>query len=206
MKILSKILLILIMVLTSINVIAEEIRMTNEKILVVYFSKAGEQYSVGNITKGNTSIVADMIAEFTGADMFEVKVKNDNYPTEYKALTEVALKEKKSAARPEIMGKIDNFAEYTTIFIGTPNWWSDLPMALYTFMEQYDWSNKTIIPFVTHEGSGLSSIPAKIKTATNPRTMLDGLAIFGHEAQNNQEEVKVEVRNWLKQMGYNGEK
>ena len=147
-----------------------------------------------------------MIAEFTGADMFEVKVKNDNYPTEYKALTEVALKEKKSAARPEIMGKIENFAEYTTIFIGTPNWWSDLPMALYTFMGQYDWSNKTIIPFVTHEGSGLSSIPTKIKTATNPKIMLDGLAIFGHEAQNNQAEVKAEVINWLKQMGYDGAK
>ena len=176
--------------------------MTNKKALVVYFSKTGEQYSVGNITKGNTAIVAEMIADKTGADIFEVKLKNDNYPKEYEALTKVALSEKKASARPEIIGKVENFAEYETVFIGTPNWWADLPMALYTFMEQYDWSDKTIAPFVTHEGSGLSSIPAKIKTTTNPKAMLEGLAIYGHVAQNSQDEAKQDVETWLKKIGF----
>lgn len=202
MKKLAKILFVLTIFLTSINAKAEDTNMTNKKTLVVYFSKTGEQYSVGNITKGNTAIIAEMIADKTGADIFEVKLKNDNYPKEYEALTKVALSEKKASARPEIVGKVENFADYETVFIGTPNWWADLPMALYTFMEQYDWSDKTIVPFVTHEGSGLSSIPAKIKTTTNPKAMLEGLAIYGHVAQNSQDEAKQDVETWLKKIGF----
>lgn len=159
------------------------------KTLVVYFSRTGEQYSVGNITEGNTAIIAKMIAEQTGADMFEVKVKNDTYPTAYKALTEVALDEKKANTRPEIVGDVANFADYDVVFIGTPNWWADMPMAMYTFMEAHDWTGKKIAPFVTHEGSGLSSIPSKIKSTTKA-DVLNGLAIYGHVAQNSREEVK----------------
>lgn len=183
------------------NTKAEEIDMTNKKALVVYFSKTGEQYGVGNITEGNTAIIAKMIAEETKADIFEVKLKNDTYPTAYKALTEVALSEKKANARPEIADDVENFADYDVVFIGSPNWWSDMPMALYTFIEAHNWTGKTVIPFVTHEGSGLSSIPSKIKTATNAE-MLEGLAIYGHVAQNDREQAKEEVTNWLKKLGF----
>lgn len=183
------------------NTKAEEFDMNNKKTLVVYFSKTGEQYSVGNITEGNTAIVAKMIAEQTKADLFEVKLKNDIYPTAYKALTEVALSEKKASARPEIADDVENFADYDVVFIGTPNWWADMPMALYTFIEAHNWTGKTVIPFVTHEGSGLSSIPSKIKTATNAE-MLDGLAVYGHVAQNDREQAKEEVTNWLKKLGF----
>ena len=183
------------------NTKAEEIDMTGKKVLVVYFSRTGEQYSVGNITEGNTAIIAKMIAEQTKADLFEVKLKNDTYPTAYKALTEVALSEKKANARPEIADDVENFADYDVVFIGTPNWWADMPMALYTFIESHDWSGKTVAPFVTHEGSGLSSIPSKIKAATKAE-MLDGLAVYGHVAQNDREQAKEEVANWLKKLGF----
>ena len=175
--------------------------MSNAKILVVYFSKTGEQYGVGNITEGNTAIVAKMIAEVTKADIFEVKLKNDTYPTAYKALTEVALAEKKANARPEIVGNVTNFADYDVVFIGTPNWWADMPMALHTFIDANDWSGKIVAPFVTHEGSGLSSIPSKIKTATNAE-ILEGFAIYGHIAQNDREQAKEKVINWLNKLGF----
>ena len=183
------------------NTKAEEIDMTGKKVLVVYFSRTGEQYSVGNITEGNTAIIAKMIAEQTKADLFEVKLKNDTYPTAYKALTEVALSEKKANARPEFADDVENFADYDVVFIGSPNWWSDMPMALYTFIESHDWSGKTVAPFVTHEGSGLSSIPSKIKAATKAE-MLDGLAVYGHVAQNDREQAKEKVANWLKKLGF----
>lgn len=169
----------------------------NKKILIVYFSKSGEQYGVGNIVKGNTAILSEIIAEQIGADLFEVKLKNDNYPKDYKTLTEVALEEKNKNIRPEIIGKVENFDDYDTIFIGTPNWWADLPMALYTFIENYDWNNKTIIPFVTHEGSGMSSIPSKINKVANPKEMLDGFDIYGHVVQKEKEQAKKEVISWL---------
>ena len=188
-------------VLTGFNTQAKEIDMTGKKVLVVYFSRTGEQYSVGNITEGNTAVIAKMIAEQTGADMFEVKLKNDTYPAAYKALTEVALEEKKANARPEIIGDVANFADYDMVFIGTPNWWADLPMAVYTFMEAHDWNGKTVAPFVTHEGSGLSSIPSKIKSVTGAE-MLDGLAVYGHVAQNDREQAKENVKNWLKKLGF----
>lgn len=183
------------------NTKAEEIDMTEKKVLVVYFSRTGEQYSVGNITEGNTAIIAKMIAEQTKADLFEVKLKNDTYPAAYKALTEVALSEKKANARPEIADDVENFADYDVVFIGTPNWWADMPMVLYTFIEAHNWTGKTVIPFVTHEGSGLSSIPSKIKAATKAE-MLDGLAVYGHVAQNDREQAKEEVANWLKKLGF----
>lgn len=183
------------------NTKAKEIDMSNKKILVVYFSKTGEQYGVGNITEGNTAIVAKMIAEATKADIFEIKLKNDTYPTAYKALTEVALAEKKANARPEIADNVTNFADYDIVFIGTPNWWADMPMALYTFIDANDWSGKIVAPFVTHEGSGLSSIPSKIKTTTNAE-ILEGFAIYGHIAQNDREQAKEKVMNWLNELGF----
>lgn len=200
----KKIFLILILVLAILGInhksYAEEKNMINTKKLVVYFSKAGEQYSVGNITEGNTAIIAKIIAAKTQADIFEIKLKNDTYPTAYKELTEVALSEKKANARPEIADKIDNFADYDVVFISTPNWWGDMPMALYTFIEANDWTDKTVVPFVTHEGSGLSSIPSKIKTATGAK-VLDGLAIYGHVAQNERDEAEENVINWLNKLG-----
>ena len=111
------------------------------------------------------------------------------------------MQEKKANARPEIVGNVTNFADYDVVFIGTPNWWADMPMALYTFIDANDWSGKTVAPFVTHEGSGLSSIPSKIKTTTNAE-ILEGFAIYGHIAKNDREQAKEKVINWLNKLGF----
>ena len=171
------------------------------KNLVVYFSRTHEQYGVGNITEGNTAVLAKIIADKTGADIFEVRLKNDNYPTSYTPLTEIALKEKKVGARPEIMADVENFADYDTVFLGTPNWWADLPMALYTFMETHDWSAKKVAPFVTHEGSGLSTIPNKIKAVTGAE-MLEGFELYGHIAQNERKKAEEKVVKWLEKLEF----
>lgn len=175
--------------------------MNNKKTLVVYFSKTGEQYGVGNIIEGNTAIVAKMIAEQIDGSLFEVKLKNDTYPAGYTALTEVAKTEKNSNARPEIADDVSNFDDYEVIFIGGPVWWGDLPMAVYTFIDKHNWSGKTVVPFVTHEGSGLTSVPNNLKKATGAE-LLEGLAIYGHIAQNNREQAKENVSNWLNKLGF----
>ena len=182
----KKILTFMVAILFNFNVQAQENNMSNSKSLVVYFSKTGEQYSVGNISEGNTAIIAKMIAKKTGADLFEVKVKDDSYPKAYKALTEVALKEKQANARPEVDGDVANFEDYDVVFLGSPNWWADMPMVLYSFIES--------------EGSGLSSIPSKIKSATNAE-VLDGFEVYGHVAQNKKDEASAKVDAWLKKLG-----
>ena len=174
---------------------------SKKKILVAYFSRTGEQYSVGNIKEGNTAIIGKMIATKTGGDTFEIKVANDKYPKGYTALTEYAQKEKRANERPAIIGKVDNFADYDTIFIGYPNWWADMPMPVYTFLESYDFTGKTVIPFCTHEGSGLSGTERNVETVTKANVR-KGLAIYGHVAQNSRTEADKKVSDWLKELGY----
>ena len=161
--------------------------------LVIYFSRTGEQYEVGVIDKGNTAIVAEMIAEQTGADMFEVLPVDDHYPMTYDALTDVAKQEQNDKARPEYSGELPDLAKYSTIFIGSPVWWGDWPMIMYTMFEKNDFSGKTLIPFSTHEGSGLSGFDKKLEGACPDSTIGKGLAIRGYDAQNNQEEVRAEL-------------
>ena len=146
------------------------------KILVAYFSRTGENYGVGVIEKGNTHIIADMIAEQTGGDTFEIAAVTP-YPDSYDECTAVAQREKNENARPELTAEVDNMADYDVIFLGYPIWWGDMPMAVYTFLESYDFSGKTIVPFCTHAGSGLSGTVGNIKAACPGTTVLDGLAI-----------------------------
>ena len=171
----------------------------NKKVLVAYFSRTGEQYSVGNITEGNTAIIAKMIANKTGGDLFEIKVKNDNYPKGYTELTEYAKAEMNQNARPEIVGKVDNFEQYDTIFIGFPIWWGDKPMPVYTFIDSYNFNGKNIIPFCTHEGSGFCGTQGMDKTGAK---ILKGLSIYGHTAQNDRTEADKKVSEWLKGLGF----
>ncbi len=175
---------------------------TQKMILVAYFSRAGEQYNVGNVEKGNAAIIAEMIAEQTNGILFEIQLLNDTYPHSYTALTEAALMEKNENKRPKIIGKVDDFDQYSTIFIGCPNWWGDLPMPVYTFLESYDFSSKIIIPFITHEGSGLADTPNKIRNIISPNDILPGFEITGTEAQNDQVNARKKVNNWLAQIGY----
>ena len=165
--------------------------------LVVFFSRTGEQYTVGVIDKGNTAIVAEMIAEETGADLFEILPEEDYYPYTYDELTDVARQEQNENARPAYQGPVPDLSKYDTVFIGAPVWWGDWPMIMYTFFENEDLSGKTLIPFSTHEGSGLSGFDQKLSAACPDSEVLDGLAIRGNDAQNDQDGVRSDVNEWL---------
>ena len=165
--------------------------------IVVYFSREGEQYNVGVIDKGNTAIIADIIAEEKNADIFRLYPAVDNYPVTYKELTDYAKKEQAENARPELLGTIDNWEEYDTVYLGYPIWWSDMPMIVYSFIESYDMRGKTVIPFCIHEGSGISGTDGKLKQILPDSTVLDGLAVQGKTAQKNDDSVKQTVKDWL---------
>lgn len=173
---------------------------TDKKVLVVFFSHTGENYGVGNITKGNTCIVAEMIAEAIGGELFEI-VPVQKYPKTYDACVDLAKKEKSAGARPAIEGDIA-VEEYDTVFIGYPNWWGDMPMSVYTFIERHDWQGKNVIPFCTHEGSGLSNTERYIAEACNGATVGKGLAMRGTTAQNSREQAKKSVLTWLERAGF----
>lgn len=173
------------------------------KKLVVYFSHTGENYNVGYIEKGNTAIIADMIAEATGADKFEI-VPEKEYPVNYNECIEVAQQEKRDNARPAVKGDIA-IEDYDIIFIGYPNWWGEVPMCVYTFIEKHDWNGKTVIPFITHEGSGMGGTDSKIAKATTGSNTLvgKGLAVQGKVAQENRKSAQKSVENWLTGLNVN---
>ncbi|WP_221658341.1 flavodoxin [Bacteroides salyersiae] len=170
----------------------------NKKTLVAFFSRTGENYAVGNIEKGNTHIVAEMIAGKTRADIFQIETVNP-YPDEYKACVEIAKTEKENNARPEVKGDV-KVEDYDIIFLGYPNWWGDMPMAIYTFIEKHNWNGKTVVPFCTHEGSGLSGTERKLKDACKGATVSEGLAIKGTTTQNSQPQALKTVQTWLKKV------
>ena len=172
--------------------------------LVVYFSRTGEQYTVGVIDEGNTAIVAKMIAEQTGADLFEVLPVDDHYPMTYAELTDVAKQEQNENARPEYDGEVPNLSQYDTVFVGAPVWWGDWPMIMYTFFENNAdaLSGKKLVPFSTHEGSGLSGFDKKLAEVCPDSTISEGLAIRGNDAQNDQDGVSSSVNDWLSGIGF----
>ena len=151
---------------------ADEPTETGSKALVVYFSHSG-----------NTESVAKEIQSQTGADIFEI-VPATPYTTDYNTLLDVAQNEKRDNARPAISGSIENIEQYDVIYLGYPNWWADMPMVVYTFLDTYDLSDKTIAPFVTSGGSGFSNTISTIKTMEPNATVTDGLAIRDSAAGN----------------------
>ena len=173
---------------------------SGKKVLVAFFSRTGENYGVGVIEKGNTHIIADMIAAEMDADTFEI-ARVTPYPEAYRDCTDEAQTEKAANACPELTATVDNFDDYDVIFLGYPIWWSDMPMPVYTFLESYDFSGKTVIPFCTHAGSGLSGAVQTLKNKLTGATLLDGLAIAGATAQNSQDEAKQSVLDWLEKLG-----
>ena len=189
--------------LSDVETAANDILNKNDadsKTLVVYFSRTGENYNVGNVEVGNTAMVASYIKEYLKADSFEI-VPIDKYPDNYDECTKLAQKEKDDNARPKIEGKIDNFDSYDTVFVGYPIWWGDLPMVMYTFMEEYDFDGKKVIPFNTHEGSGDSGTYQTIKEKLpHADVNTKGLALEGKVARS--EDGKQQTIDWLKGLGY----
>ena len=169
------------------------------KKLVVYFSHKGENYSKGkilNLEKGNTEVAAEIISNIVDADIFEI-VADKKYPFKYDNCIEIAKKELRDNSRSRLKDDVD-IKKYNTIFVGYPNWWGTMPMPVWTFLEGKDFTNKIILPFCTHEGSGLGKSESDIKKLTNGAEVLKGLAINGSEVNNSEKQIKKWLEDNLK--------
>ena len=164
------------------------------KALVVFFSHAGENYSVGVIDKGNTKWVAEFIQELTGADMFEVEAEK-SYDMPYNQLIKVAQDEQRNGEKPAYKGQVPDLSQYDTIYIGTPIWWGTYPQVMFTFFDKNDLNGKTLMPFATHEGSGLGNTINDLKKAYPNATIKSGLAIRGSQAKNSKSQVERWINN-----------
>jgi flavodoxin len=170
--------------------------MVNSKSLIAFYSRKGNNYMGGKIVNlpiGNTEVIAKKIQAMTGSDLFEIETIK-TYPTDYTETTAVAMDEKKKNARPELTETVDNMDLYDVIYLGYPNWWGTFPMAVFTFLESYDFSGKTIIPFCTHEGSGLGNSERDIKNLCPNANVKPGLAIRGGSVKN----ADNEISDWIK--------
>ena len=188
-----------------------ESEQTNSRMLVVYFtyaenaalaedvdvsSSASIQRQNGTLT-GNTGLVASMIAEATGADLLSLHTV-EQYPDTYSATVDQGQQERTDGVRPELTALPENLADYDVIFLGYPSWWSDMPMAVYSFLDAVDLSGKTIAPFVTSGGSGLAGTVGTIEELEPGSVVQSGLAIRDSDAAGAQEQVNA----WLTELGY----
>ncbi len=170
--------------------------MSNDKkhVLAAYFSHKGQNYSNGSIVElkqGNTAVAAEIIAGLTGADSYEIETIK-SYPNDYHECTVVAKDELRANTRPALAGSID-ISGYDIIILGYPNWWGTMPMAVMTFLESGDFSQKIILPFCTHEGSGMANSEADLKKAVPNADVRRGIAIQGSSVKNSSSAIK----QWL---------
>ena len=173
------------------------------KILIAYFTRADNikidpnvdadsSASIninGSSHKGNLTIMADYIKDATGGDTFSI-LTTEYYPTKYRDSTNTAKEEQNEDVRPELSNHVKNMADYDIIFLGYPNWWGGLPMPVYTFLEEYDFSGKTIIPFASHEGSGLGKGPSEIAEICPKAQIMDGFAARGTEVSSSKDDIE----------------
>ncbi len=165
--------------------------------LIVYYSRKGQNYRSGSIkylSKGNTEIVAEFIQKAVGGELFEVETVK-NYSEDYYTCTDEAKKELQNNARPKLKRYKENLNDYDVIFVGYPNWWGTMPMAMFTFLENYDLSGKTIIPFCTNEGSGMGSSERDLKRVCMGAKIKKGLPVYGSDVENSEKYVS----DWAKQ-------
>lgn len=164
--------------------------------LIVYFSRADENYFGGAIRyvkKGNTEIVCEKIKELMDADTFRIEMKNPYSPV-YLNCIEEAKKDLMENARPELTRIPESIDNYSTIILAYPNYWGTIPMAVATFLESFDFSEKIILPLCTNEGSGMGSSETDIKKCVPNAILKKGLSIIGSQA----EKSKGSVEKWLK--------
>ena len=167
----------------------------DKKSLVAYFSRKGNNWVNGrvvNLPFGNTEVIAKMINEIVRGVLFHIDTVKQ-YPKDYEETTKVAKQELKNNARPELSDHIVDMEVYNVIFLGYPNWWGTTPMAIRTFLESYDFSNKTIIPFCTHEGSGLGRSVKDIAQLC-PKAEIENAISFRGGSVNN---ARRDVEKWL---------
>ena len=178
------------------NAITQSNNKTMNKI-VIFFSHAGDNYSVGNIEVGNTKIVADYISKITGADQYEI-VTHKYDGMAYMPIIDLTKKEAADGELPPYEGAAPDLSKYDTVFIGGPVWWGTYPQVMFTLFKDIDLAGKTVIPFTTHEGSGLANCVSDVKKAFPKATVTKGFSIYGHEVRTG----KAKVEKWLKGLGY----
>lgn len=163
--------------------------------LIVFFSRADENYFDGQmkyVKTGNTEIAAEKLQKLTGADMFRIEMKHP-YSPEYKKCVAEAVKDKKENVRPELAGFPESLDGYGVIFLGYPNYCGTMPMAMFTFLEHFDFSGKIIRPFCTNEGSGMGTSGEDIKRSCPGAKVSEGLSIHGSHVQ----ECEALLKEWL---------
>ena len=170
------------LLLSSISMQAQSSSAT-KKILVVYFSHSG-----------NTREIANQIKDLTGGDIFEI-LPVKAYPSDYQACVDQAKKEINAKYKPVLKTKVKNISSYDIIFVGSPCWWSTMAPPVATFLSSYDLSGKTIVPFMTHEGSEMGRTVSDIKKLCPKSTVTEGLAIRGSKVK----ESKGNVMKWLRE-------
>ena len=167
------------------------------KALVIYFSRADENYFGGSmryISKGNTEVIAEYIQEIVGADLFKVERKVP-YSKDYMTCIKEAQVEQRNNERPELVNYIDDISTYDVIFIGAPIYWGTMPQPMFTLLEKLDFNNKVIMPFTTHEGSGLANVVTDIKRLAKGADIKPGLAIVGSTVNTAKNKVEAWIKN-----------
>jgi flavodoxin len=165
------------------------------KTLIAYYSRADENYFGGAmryVKIGNTEIVCNSVKELIDADVFKIEMKNPYSPV-YMTCIEEAKRDLRAKARPELVSMPESIDEYDTIILAYPNYWGTMPMAVYTFLEAFDFSGKTILPLCTNEGSGMGSSEREISKTCPGAVLKKGLPITGSSAAN----AKPQVEKWL---------
>lgn len=196
---------------TSQKIDALNISNTQNKILIAYFTWSDNtvvensdsidvdaETSASVLSPGNAELIANWIAEETGGDLFSIKTQN-KYSSDYDECLNQARKERDNNERPALVGRVNNIDDYDVIFLGFPNWWYTCPMAVFTFIESYDLSGKTIIPFCTHGTGGLSRTIRDLKNILPENCeVLEAIGVYRPEVKNS----KNKVLDWLKKLGY----
>ena len=169
------------------------------KTLIAYFSRADENYFGGAmryVKVGNTEIVVNGMKELIDADTFKIEMKNPYSPV-YMTCIEEAKKDLRAKARPELVSLPESIDEYDTVILAYPNYWGTMPMAVFTFLEAFDFTGKTILPLCTNEGSGMGSSERDIQKACPGAEVKKGLSVTGSQAEN----AKPSVQKWLSANG-----
>ncbi len=162
------------------------------KNLIAFYSRADENYVSGmlkNLTIGNTEVAAGILQQLTGADLFNIE-QVQPYAKGYNQCIAQAQEDQKRDARPELKAYPESIDAYDTIYLGFPNYWSTMSMAVFTFLEHFDFSGKTIKPFCTHEGSGMGQSERDIKRLCHNANVEKGLAIYGSSVSRSQKDFE----------------
>lgn len=170
--------------------------MKDEKTIVIYFSHKGENYKVGNVEKGNSAIVAQILKEKLCCESFEIEPVTP-YPQNYDLCVKKAREDKQNNSRPPIVQDIDTEV-YERVFFCFPNWCKDAPMPIYSFLDKHSWKGKKVFVCLTHEGSGFGSICSNIAQACKGASVEEGFSILGHIAQTDKEKTLQEIENYLR--------